>query len=79
MKDIANELSGIYAKASVTDDSGHVYDIEPELTKIMAESRKPDELLWAWKGWRDATGPAMKSLYEEFVTLLNKGARENRT
>ena len=46
---------------------------------VMADSRKPEVLLRAWKEWRDVTGPKIKPLYETFVTLRNEGAMENST
>lgn len=42
----------------------------------MRTSRDYDELLWAWKGWRDATGPFMKDNYAEFVSLSNEAVRK---
>lgn len=38
----------------------------------MAGSRNTTELLWAYKGWVDATGPKMKDLYGKRVILQNK-------
>ena len=52
--------------------------LDPDLYKILSKSRNYTELQFAWKGWRDATGPAMKSVYTEFVDVLNSGARENK-
>ena len=49
--------------------------MEPGLTSLMATSRDYNELVAAWKGWRDATGKNMKDLYAEFVELRNEGAR----
>lgn len=45
------------------------------LSKIMARSRDYDEQLQAWRRWRTVS-PAMKPLYERFVTLGNEGAKE---
>jgi peptidyl-dipeptidase A len=42
----------------------------------MASSRNYDELLWAWKGWSEATGPKMKHLYTESIALQNKAAKD---
>ncbi|XP_041354158.1 angiotensin-converting enzyme-like [Gigantopelta aegis] len=58
------------------EDPHKCLPLEPELENVMANSRDPAELLWAWKGWRDVTGPRIKPLYETFVTLLNEGAVE---
>ena len=41
----------------------------------MAKSRDYDKLFWAWKGWANATGPFMKDLYAQRISLSNKVAR----
>mgnify|MGYP000318422015 CR=1 FL=1 len=46
-----------------------------QVTRVMAESRKPDELLSVWRGWH-AVGAPMRKDYQRFVELANKGARE---
>ena len=46
-------------------------DLEDELAK----SRKPDELLDAWRGWRTVS-PPMREDYSRFVALQNIGAQE---
>ncbi len=51
--------------------------LDPDLTQILRKSRNYSELQFAWKGWRDATGPKMKPVYEDFVKNLNIGAKEN--
>ena len=51
--------------------------LDPDLYKILGKSRNYKELEFAWKGWRDATGPKMKSVYKDFVDALNIGAKEN--
>lgn len=45
------------------------------LSRILAESRDPDSLLLAWRGWRTVS-PAMRDRYRRFVELSNAGARE---
>jgi peptidyl-dipeptidase A len=45
------------------------------LSKVLQKSRKPDELLAAWKGWHDNVGRAERPLYVRFVELANAGAR----
>ncbi|XP_064643851.1 angiotensin-converting enzyme-like isoform X1 [Lineus longissimus] len=56
---------------------GNCYQLEPDLTRILRTSRDPEELLRVWKGWRDATGPKIRPLYQRFVELSNEGARAN--
>lgn len=50
--------------------------LDPDLGSIMSRSRDYNELLWAWRGWRDAVGPPLKDQFGRLVKLLNKGARE---
>lgn len=53
----------------------HVLDLQ----KIMAESRDYDELLFAWKGWRDSAGTVLRGDFERYVELANKAATLNGT
>ena len=48
-----------------------------DLTRLFLTSRDWDELLWAWKSWRDATGPKMTKDYTEFISLQNEAAKFN--
>jgi len=47
----------------------------PDIEKIMATSRDPQELLNAWEGWH-AIAPPMRERYVRLVDLANQGARE---
>ncbi len=47
----------------------------PDIEKILATSRDPQELLNAWKGWH-AIAPPMRERYVRLVDLANQGARE---
>ena len=46
-----------------------------DLSKILAASRDPQELLNAWKGWYTISRP-MRQRYIRLVDLANQGARE---
>ncbi len=46
-----------------------------DLSRILASSTNPDELLDAWVGWHKISVP-MRKRYSRFVELSNKGARE---
>src|SRR5215471_9769459 len=46
-----------------------------DLSRIMAASTNPDELLDAWVGWHKIS-PPMRQRYARFVELSNKGAAE---
>jgi peptidyl-dipeptidase A len=76
---LGSSLSGAYGKGKYCPDrlkqSDHpCLDIE-DITKIMATSNKPDELLDVWRGWH-AISPPMRKDYARFVELSNKGASE---
>jgi len=74
---LTNEMVEIYSTATVADDGGRANRLDPELTDIMATSRDYERLEWAWQGWRDATGPRMKRLYEQLVDRMNEAAADN--
>lgn len=46
-----------------------------DISKIMAESRDPEKLLDAWKGWHKIS-VSMKQDYARLVEIANEGARE---
>lgn len=48
-----------------------------DLQKIMAESRDYEELLFAWKGWRDVSGKVLREDYKRYVELANTAAKLN--
>ena len=45
-----------------------------DLEHVLAESRNPDSLLDAWRGWH-SIGVPMRERYARFVSLANAGAR----
>jgi peptidyl-dipeptidase A len=70
---LAAWLEATYGKGKYCPPGKECLDLEA-LERIMAESRNPDELLEAWKGWH-SIAPPMRPKYERFVTLANEGAR----
>lgn len=48
-----------------------------DLQQIMAESRDYNELLFAWQGWRNASGRELRQDYKRYVQLANKAATLN--
>ncbi|HKR65945.1 MAG TPA: M2 family metallopeptidase [Thermoanaerobaculia bacterium] len=64
--------AGKYCPPGKTGDA--CLDIN-EITNIMRTSRKPDELLDAWRGWHTVS-PPMREKYTRYVELMNQGARE---
>jgi peptidyl-dipeptidase A len=78
---LAASLEGTYGKGKYcpagNDANGSdkkCLDIEA-ITRIMATSNNPKELLDAWRGWHSIS-PPMKPDFQRFVDLSNKGARE---
>jgi peptidyl-dipeptidase A len=70
---IATSLEGTYGRGQYCPEGGECKDLS-ELSRIMAESRDPAELLDTWVGWRTVSVP-MRESYERFVELSNEGAR----
>lgn len=86
--EVGTKMANIYGTATIphdpeivktikTDDDVHELSVTTHLEEIMAKSNDTNELLYAWKSWRDATGPKIRPLYAEYVALNNIGAREN--
>jgi peptidyl-dipeptidase A len=73
---IAVSLDSDYGKGTwCLDDKKENCKELPDIEKIMATSRDPQELLNAWKGWH-AVAPPMRKRYVRLVDLANQGARE---
>ena len=76
---IAAAMEGQYGKFKVcpegvaTDSDKCI--AESQITRIMAESRAPKELLRVWTGWHNNAKPIKKD-YTRFVELANQGAKE---
>jgi peptidyl-dipeptidase A len=73
---IAAKLEGMYGKGKWCGPDGKkkCRDLE-ELSDVMAQSRKWDELLDAWVGWHTISRD-MRPMYTRLVELGNQGARE---
>ncbi|XP_069808556.1 angiotensin-converting enzyme [Dendropsophus ebraccatus] len=74
--EIVSNMETIYSKATVCRGD-KCMPLDPDLTELMAKSRDYDELLFAWKGWRDVSGKQMRNHYTEYVKLGNKAAQLN--
>ncbi|EMP33716.1 Angiotensin-converting enzyme, partial [Chelonia mydas] len=74
---ILSDMETTYSIAKVCKGQDKCYPLDPDLTDILAKSRDYDELLFSWKGWRDASGKEIKSKYKRYVELSNKAARLN--
>ncbi|KAJ8264684.1 hypothetical protein GJAV_G00152490 [Gymnothorax javanicus] len=79
LKEYNNLLATMETKYSVAEacKDGECYPLDPDLNKIMAESRDYDELLFAWEGWRNASGRNLRDDYKQYVRLANKAAQMN--
>jgi len=68
-------LEGTYGKGKYCPSGpASCQDIE-QLTKVMAESRDPKQLLDAWTGWHAISRP-MRPDFARYVELANQGAKE---
>ncbi|HEY6549558.1 MAG TPA: M2 family metallopeptidase, partial [Vicinamibacteria bacterium] len=73
LTELAASLEGLYGKGKYCPPGKECQDIGA-LSRILAESRDPDALLEAWRGWHGIS-PPMRPKYERFVSLANEGAR----
>ncbi|MFQ5818072.1 MAG: M2 family metallopeptidase [Terriglobia bacterium] len=73
---IAASLESLYGKGRYCPkgEASDCLDLSA-MSRILATSRDPDELLDLWRGWR-TIAPPMRHRYQRFVELANKGARE---
>jgi peptidyl-dipeptidase A len=72
---LAAKLEGMYGSAKYCPQGPGSCKDQGQLVKIMATSRKYDELLDAWTGWHN-TSREMRSDYTRLVQLGNEGASE---
>ena len=78
LAEIKIQMQNIYSSSQVYDaEKGKNLSLSPDLTNIMASSKRYDYLKFAWQGWRDAVGPSIRPLYEQYVKLSNEGSRDN--
>uniref|UniRef100_A0A4W4GRH0 Angiotensin-converting enzyme n=2 Tax=Electrophorus electricus TaxID=8005 RepID=A0A4W4GRH0_ELEEL len=80
LKEYNNLLASMettYSIAKVCKKDGTCLPLDPDLTKIMAESRDYEELLFAWQGWRNASGRQLRQNYKRYVELANLAAQSN--
>ncbi|KAA0725565.1 Angiotensin-converting enzyme [Triplophysa tibetana] len=70
-------METLYSVARVCKSESNCLPLDPDLNKIMAQSRDYDELLFAWQGWRNASGRELRSSYKRYVELANFAAQSN--
>lgn len=74
-------MSGLYNTAKIcpfTEQNcvSPNLNLDPDITKIMAESHNYDELEYVWNSWHNQFGQ-MRQNYVEYVELMNKVAAAN--
>ncbi|HET6371886.1 MAG TPA: M2 family metallopeptidase [Candidatus Polarisedimenticolia bacterium] len=74
LSDIMAALESRYGRGQYCPKPGECLDLT-KLSRIMAESRDPAQLLDAWRGWRTVS-PPMRPQYRRFVELANEGSRD---
>ncbi len=71
---ITAAMEGTYGKGKYCPQPDKCLDLE-DLTKIMANSRDPQELRNSWVGWHAISKP-IREPFARYVELANKGASE---
>jgi peptidyl-dipeptidase A len=76
---IASRMEGIYGSGKYcpgagSTSTGSCLDLD-QLSEILRTSTDPAKLLDAWRGWHSIS-PPMRPLFQKYVELGNKGARE---
>jgi len=78
LTEIATWMDGAYGKGKYckpqADGKDKCLSLN-DLSRTLATSTNPDELLDSWVGWHKIS-PPMRKRYQRFVELSNKGARE---
>ncbi len=74
LTEATTSMESLYGKGKYCPEGKPCRDLG-ELSTVLAQSRDPQELLEAWRGWRTVS-PPMRPLYQRFVELANEGSRE---
>ncbi|EDV25300.1 uncharacterized protein TRIADDRAFT_37492 [Trichoplax adhaerens] len=72
---VNNEMDRLYSTGKACNGTT-CYSLNPGLDGILAKSRDYNELLFAWHGWRNGTGPSIKPYYIKYVSLMNTLAKQ---
>jgi len=72
---LVSGMEGMYGKGKYCPAGPESCKDLEDLTKLMAESRDPAQLLDAWNGWHAIARP-MRAGFVQYVALANQGARE---
>lgn len=76
------EMKDVYSNIRICPFNNHNSQycdllLDPDVKRIMAHSRNPQELLHIWSEWHDKTGPPMKNKFMRYVQLANQASRMN--
>ena len=74
LSQISTGLQAMYGIGEYCYEDGTCYDLEA-FESIIDNSRNPDELLKAWKGWHEI-GKPMKPMYMRMVEIGNEGSKD---
>jgi hypothetical protein len=72
------QLESIYSEAQVCEpnNKSQCYTLSPYLERLMQVEKDYDRLTWAWKGWHDSCGNAIRPVYLSYIDLLMKHAKK---
>jgi len=74
LTEIAAQMEGMYGRGKYCATPDKCQDLE-DLSRILRTSTDAKEQLDAWRGWHTIS-PPIRPLFEKYVALGNKGARE---
>ncbi|MCV6614817.1 MAG: M2 family metallopeptidase, partial [Cellvibrionaceae bacterium] len=73
LAEIGSQMQAMYGKGKYCNDE-RCYNLG-EMSAEFASSRDPELLKELWQGWRQVS-PPMRPLYQEQVSIANKGAKD---
>ena len=73
-----SQLESIYSTAKVCEPNNkkQCYTLSPYLERLMQTEKDYDRLIWAWQGWHDACGNAIRPVYLSYIDELTKNAQK---
>ncbi|XP_063703175.1 angiotensin-converting enzyme-like [Culicoides brevitarsis] len=80
---VVGQMTQIYSSATICPKEKPVCEdderlaLNPDIEKILADSRDYDELLHVWNEWHSNSGKRMLKEYKQYVRLMNIAAEEN--
>ena len=76
--ELHGQLESIYSEAKVCElnNKKQCYPLSPYLERLMQVEKDYDRLTWAWEGWHDACGNAIRPVYLSYIDLLMERAQK---